>query len=162
MFYSPRRLCLDAVTNRRRQEGFDHKPRCIRQPLNGWIAFPGTVQRESGAFRQEGRSGGERNSIGGGRFYGVTLIQIHSEKHKGTGKANRERVSQYSFEARLDQDCNTKWQGLSLRRRCSHNETFLQFADEQRRRPEKFNENGPGVLKQTTHSSLQVWKHFLH
>lgn len=45
---------------------------------------------------------------GGGRFYGVTLIQIHSEKHKGTGKANRERVSQYSFEERLDQDCNTK------------------------------------------------------
>ncbi len=115
-------------------------------------------RRESGALRQEGRSGGERNSFGGGRSYGVTLIQIHSEKHKGTGKANRERVSRYSLEERLDQDCNTKWQGLSLWQRCSHKETFFQFADEQRRQAAKCTENGPGVLKQTTHSPLQVWK----
>ncbi len=111
-------------------------------------------RRESGALRQEGRSGGERNSFGGGRSYGVTLIQIHSEKHKGTGKANRERVSRYSLEERLDQDCNTKWQGLSLWQRCSHKETFFQFADEQRRQAAKCTENGPGVLKQGSPSSV--------
>lgn len=45
------------------------------------------------------------HSVGGAAFL---RRNTHSEKHKGTGKAHRERVSQYSFEERLDQDCNTK------------------------------------------------------